>query len=66
MTMYPLLTPEERRRLIEAPIRIRTIGGSRHGGTGVASDDGLHRTYTPKRLVDDESYLQSGANKDGE
>ncbi len=65
MGKYPVLTPEQRRQLIEAPIRIRTIGGSRHGGTGVASEDGQHRNYTAKRLAEDESYLQSGV-KDGQ
>jgi hypothetical protein len=64
-TVTPL-TAEQRRELIERPIRIRTIGGSRHGGTGVASDDGLHRTYTPRIAAEDENPSLSGARTDGE
>lgn len=66
-TVTPL-TPAQRRELIEQPIRIRTIGGVRHGGTGVASDDGLHRNYTPRRRFDDhdDNPALEGARTDGE
>lgn len=60
------LTHEERRRLIEQPLRIRTIGGTRHGGTSVVSEDGLHRTYTPRIAAVDDDPSTSGVRTDGE
>lgn len=62
-TPPPLMTHEERRQLIERPFSVRTIGGSRWGGRGVASDDGLHRTYTPRiAAMDDEPSVRGDNN----
>lgn len=60
------LTHEERRRLIEQPLRIRTIGGAGHGGTSVMSEDGSYRTYTPRIVAADDDPSTSGGCTDGE
>lgn len=55
-TFVPL-THDQRRQLIEQPLAIRTVGGgARWSGAGVASDDGLHRAYTPKIAAFDDAF----------
>ena len=48
MAKSEVMTPAERRKLIEAPISINIIGRS-HGwsGTCVADDSRIYRKYTP-------------------